>query len=199
MSKSGKAVMFDLGGVLVENTGRDGLMALLPYVLSNDEIWSRWLNSPAVRAFEMGRTSSETFASDFIEEWQLEIDPPAFIAAFASWPKGFFPGATDLVRDLREHHTLACLSNTNAIHWARFPDFSTLFDASFASHLMGMVKPDRAAFEYTIHKLALHASDIYFFDDLLPNVEAARAAGLNAFHVAEFEAIRPVLRAQKLI
>ena len=31
--------------------------------------------------------------------------------------------------------------------------------------------------------LATPASDIYFFDDLLPNVAAARSIGMSAFHV----------------
>lgn len=193
-----KVIVFDLGGVLIENTGQDGLMALLPYALDTKEIWRRWLASPSVRRFESGGMSSAEFAEAFVAEWRLDHDPAAFIDAFASWPRGFFPGATDLLRALREHHHLACLSNTNAIHWQRFPEFPVLFDTCFASHQMGIVKPDREVFEHVLNKLQVPASSVYFFDDLLPNVEAARGVGINAYQVAGFAQLEPILRAEQL-
>jgi len=42
----GKVLMFDLGGVLVENDGRAELTALLPRPLEAGELWRRWLASP---------------------------------------------------------------------------------------------------------------------------------------------------------
>ena len=190
--------MFDLGGVLVENTGQDGLMALLPYTLDTTEIWRRWLGSPCVRQFESGRMSAAQFAAAFIEEWQLALAPSVFIEAFASWPKGFFPGARELLIELKDRHHLACLSNTNLLHWQRFPEFPALFHTCFASHLMGIVKPDPEAFAHVLETLRVHSGDVYFFDDLLPNVEAARGAGINAFHVNGFAQIEPILRREGL-
>ncbi len=194
-----KVILFDLGGVLIENTGSEGLTALLPYALETPEMWRRWLDSPSVKQFEAGKTSSEAFAAAFVKEWELRVGPDEFIAAFAGWPKGFFPGARELVGVLREKHHLACLSNTNAVHWNRFPEFPQIFDTCFASHEMGIVKPEHAAFAHVLETLGVDAAAIYFFDDLLPNVEAARAFGINAFQVADFEAIAPVLRAEKLL
>lgn len=191
-------ILFDLGGVLIENAGRDGLMSLLPYTLETTEIWRRWLESPSVRQFEAGKISSDAFAAAFIEEWGLRVGPEEFIAEFAAWPKGFFPGARELLASLREKHHLACLSNTNAIHWSRFPEFADVFDTCFASHEMGVVKPEREAFEHVLDKLNVNASEIYFFDDLLPNVEAARAFGITAFQVYEFKEIAPILRSKGL-
>lgn len=191
-------ILFDLGGVLIENTGRDGLMSLLPYTLDTTEIWRRWLESPSVRQFEAGKISSDAFAAAFVEEWGLRVGPAEFIAAFASWPKGFFPGAQALLASLRSRHHVACLSNTNAIHWGRFPEFAELFDTCFASHEMGIVKPEAEAFEHVLASLGVDAASIYFFDDLQPNVEAARALGIKAFQVADFSAVAPILRAEKL-
>lgn len=193
-----KVILFDLGGVLIENTGRDGLMSLLPYTLDSPEIWRRWLTSPSVRQFEAGKISSEVFAAAFVAEWGLGIGPEAFIAAFAGWPKGFYPGARELLESLRTSHHLACLSNTNEIHWGRFPEFPTLFDTCFASHEMGKVKPDVEAYAHVLDTLRVEASAVYFFDDQILNVETARALGINAFQVADFSAIAPILRAEKL-
>ena len=198
MQPESKVILLDLGGVLIENTGRDGLMALLPYPLEHDEIWRRWLASPSVRLFEAGKISSQAFAAQFIHEWKLEIGPEAFIAAFASWPRGFFPGARELLAVLRDRHHLACLSNTNAVHWRRFPEFPALFDTCFASHEMGIVKPDPEAYAHVIDTLGVEPSAVHFFDDLRPNVDAARAAGINAYHVSGFEQVAPLLREARL-
>jgi HAD superfamily hydrolase (TIGR01509 family) len=191
-------VMFDLGGVLVENHGRAKLTAMLPSHLGHDEIWRKWLGSPSVRSFERGMISPEQFASAFVDEWQIELEPSEFLQSFASWPKGLYDGAEELLQHLKDRHHLACLSNTNAIHWRRFPQLHALFDSCFLSHEIGHVKPDRGAFEYALEHLDARAEDVYFFDDLLMNVNAAREVGMKAFHVESFSAIEPVLRVENL-
>ncbi len=196
--RSGRVVLFDLGGVLVENTGEQGLSSLLPYQLDRQEIWARWLASDAVRRFECGQISPEVFAARFIEEWHLEVVPAAFIEAFTTWPKGLFDGAATLVRNLRAQHRVACLSNTNALHWARFPELPELFDSSFASHLTGFLKPDPEAFEHVLRELDVQAEAVWFFDDLLQNVEAARKVGIRAVQVRAFAEVEPALRAEGL-
>lgn len=198
MMATKKVIMFDLGGVLVEYSGRAELTAMLPVPLDPHELWRRWLESPAVRQFERGAISSQAFASAFVDEWQIQLGPSAFIEAFAVWPKRLFAGVEPLLRQLKKQHHLACLSNTNPIHWRRFPVLHTLFDSCFLSHEIGHVKPDREAFEYALAQLGTRPEDVYFFDDLSLNVEAARQLGINAFHAETFSAIEPILRNERL-
>lgn len=190
--------MFDLGGVLVENAGAAGLAAMLPAPLEPAELWRRWLGSPAVRAFERGRTAPEEFAAAFIGEWRLALEPAAFLEAFAGWPRGLYEGADALLRELKGRHRLACLSNTNTLHWQRLSTLQTLLDACFVSHETGFVKPDREAFEHALERLGAQPQNVYFFDDLLPNVNAARRLGIRAFQVESFAAIKPILRSEGL-
>jgi putative hydrolase of the HAD superfamily len=195
---SSKVILFDLGGVLVRNNGRAALAALLPAPLEADRIWLKWLSSPSVREFERGRISAEAFASGFIDEWQIRLEPSAFISEFATWPAGLFAGAEPLLRALKTRHHVACLSNTNTVHWQRLTQLHGLFDSAFLSHEMGHVKPDPEAFEFAIEKLGVAPGHIYFFDDLRPNVEAARKAGMRAFEVEDFTSIEPILRSENL-
>jgi putative hydrolase of the HAD superfamily len=58
-----------------------------------------------------------------------------------------------------------------------------MFDFTFASHLTGLMKPDRQAYELVVSTLEVPASKIHFFDDLPANVRAAREVGINAFVV----------------
>lgn len=196
--RSGRVILFDLGGVLIENTGEEALRALLPYELGRQELWDRWLASAAVKQFERGRISPEQFAAQFVEEWRLELAPSAFIEAFATWPRGFFDGAKALLRNLRAQHHVGCLSNNNPVHWARFPDLPELFDSSFVSHLTGFVKPDPEAYEHVLRELHVQADAICFLDDLRQNIDAARAVGIRAIHVRAFAEIEPALRAEGL-
>jgi HAD superfamily hydrolase (TIGR01509 family) len=190
--------MFDLGGVLVESTGAAGLAAMLPAPLDPGELWRKWLGSPSVRAFERGLIPPEAFAAAFIEEWQLALEPAAFLDAFAGWPRGLFAGAEALLRELKGRHRLACLSNTNALHWQRLTALPALLDECFVSHETGFVKPDREAFAHALERLGAAPEDVYFFDDLLPNVNAARRMGIRAFQVGSFAAIEPILRSEGL-
>ena len=192
-----KAILFDLGGVLVGSAGRVALRALRPD-MSEDQVLERWHRSNAVSLFERGQISSRMFAKEFIAEWELRLDESDFLASFAGWVSGLFGGAEVLVRSLRRHHLVACLSNTNAIHWARLPELHDLFDSCFASHLTGFMKPDREAYEHALRELQVPANSVYFFDDLLPNVVAARTLGMNAYHVNGFADVEPALLSEGL-
>jgi HAD superfamily hydrolase (TIGR01509 family) len=152
-----------------------------------------------VRSFERGIIPPDEFAAAFIDEWRLALEPAAFLEAFAGWPRGLFAGAEALLRELKGRHRLACLSNTNALHWRRLTGLQTLLDQCFVSHETGFVKPDREAFEHALDRLGAAAQDVYFFDDLLPNVEVARGIGINAFRVTGFDEIEPILRSERLL
>lgn len=176
-------LLFDLGGVLVENVGFERLNALLPARVPLEDLKTRWLSSPAVRAFEVGSCTADEFACEVVAEWRLPLSPGAFLEAFTSWPKGLYPGAADLLARLRQRFVVACLSNSNAVHWQRFDGFRDHFGISLSSHLLGQVKPDAACFAAALEACGAQPSAVAFFDDSVTNVAAARAVGMRAFHV----------------
>lgn len=180
--RDGRVLLFDLGGVVVESVGLATLERLLPQ-LGRDEILARWLGSRAVSDFESGATSPEAFARAFLAEWPLALEPAQFLDEFGSWVRGFLPGARELLSSLRPRHRIACLSNTNAAHWARLDGIDEVFDVCIASHRTGHLKPDREAYEDALRRLGAGAGEVCFFDDLPGNVAAARAVGMQAFQV----------------
>ena len=93
--------LFDLGGVLVDNVAFERLSSTPGVGMNETEIKSKWLASSTVRSFELGVISPEAFAKDFVDEWSLSAEPEVFLAEFASWPKGFYPGALELLARLR--------------------------------------------------------------------------------------------------
>lgn len=70
----------------------------------------------------------------------------------------------------------------------------TLFDFRFASHLMGLVKPDVEAFQYVLDKLAVPAADILFLDDNQMNVDSAIRTGMLAERVIGVEELETALQ-----
>jgi len=177
-----RVLLFDLGGVLVESVGQAALQHLLPH-LGQEEVLSRWLNSKAVGQFERGAISRGEFAHSFLSEWSLRLEPQHFLKEFSSWVRGFLPGASQLLSNLKGRHTLGCLSNTNATHWAQLGEVCHAFDVCIASHLTGYMKPDRVAFENALRCLDSDPKSVYFFDDLPSNVAAASDLGIHAFQV----------------
>ena len=190
-------LLFDLGGVLVENVGFDRLNALLPSPIPLEELKTQWLASPAVRAFETGTCASDTFAQEVVAQWQLPLSASAFLEAFTYWPKGLYAGASGFLAGLRRHFTVACLSNSNEIHWNRFHGFSDHFDFSLSSHILGAVKPDPECFMKALEQCGTTVGQVAFFDDALANIAGARAIGMQAFHVNGLAEVRHILSRER--
>jgi glucose-1-phosphatase len=191
-------ILFDLGGVLVKSTGRTVLQQWLPH-LDARQVLDAWNRSTAVGRFERGRMTQDEFAAAFIQEWGLPMGGQDFLDAFAGWVPGCLEGATDLVRALRGTHRVGCLSNTNALHWQQMNELVSLFDFSFASHITGFMKPDREAYEVVLGTLDVRPGEVHFFDDLQPNVDAAKALGFNAHVVRSPREVEAILLAEGLL
>ena len=192
-----RVVLFDVGGVLVQLSGVATVLGWVADRWTPPELWRRWLQSPAVRAFETGRIDADTFAANLVAELELGVEPAAFLESFAGWPTGLFPGAHELVASIPDHITRALLSNSNALHWDRVvEDFGlgALFEHRFVSHLTGRIKPDPDAYEHVVSSLGCDPASVFFLDDNRVNVEAALAIGMQGAVVSGVAGAEQALR-----
>jgi glucose-1-phosphatase len=67
------------------------------------------------------------------------------------------------------------------------------FELSFASHLVGMLKPDVEIFQHVVEQLGCPPARILFLDDNQLNVASARVAGMVARRVAGLAEVRAAL------
>jgi HAD superfamily hydrolase (TIGR01509 family) len=115
--------------------------------------------------------------------------------------RGWLPGATALLAELRPRFRLAALSNSNAAHWERLAELGVLaeFDVALGSHELGVRKPDAASFRGALERLAVPAEAVLFFDDSAANAAAALALGMQAAQVEGPAAVRRHLEQASLI
>ena len=192
-------LLFDLGGVLIENATFTRLNQLLHPPLPLTTLKNCWLTSDAVRQFELGQISPDDFANAFIAEWQIQLDPAAFLSEFTSWPSGFYPQAREALHALRGKFRVGCLSNSNVLHWKRFGSFADEFDIALSSHQLGAIKPDANAFVRAFEACGCEPSAVCFFDDQFSNVQTAQTLGACAFHVDGIAALLHTLRDEGLL
>ncbi len=196
-----RAVLLDMGGVLVELGGERPFLEMIGGGLDAETMWHRWLASPSVRAHETGRLDSGSFAAAAVREFGLDVAPDEFLAHFKGWLAGPFAGAHELLDALRERHRTAILTNLSAVHWDIAASYG-LFDRVervFASYRVGAIKPDRDFFEIALDTLGVDAADAVFLDDNLVNVEGARAAGIDSHVVRGIAQARETLEALGLL
>lgn len=178
-----RCILFDLGGVLVDFRGVERLAEWLGDAEVAEEHWRRWLGAGSLRQFELGRLTPEEFAIRFLEEFELDLTPGQVLEEMRGFVSGPLDGAVELLDELRPHYLLACLSNTNRLHWPWMSaelGLDRRLDRAFASCEIGRLKPDPEAFHHVCRELGLAPEEILFFDDAAINVEAARAVGFEA-------------------
>lgn len=65
-----------------------------------------------------------------------------------------------------------------------------IFDAVYASHLMGLAKPDPAFYSYILDKERCSPEQAVFIDDVQTNVQAAETIGIRSFLFTGAEQLR---------
>jgi glucose-1-phosphatase len=117
--------------------------------------------------------------------------------SFGTGPRGYLPGATELLGQFRPRHRLAALSNSNSLHWdrnGRDLNVPAWFDAVFSSHQLGHHKPAPGSYLGALAALGVSPEHVTFFDDAPANVEGARAVGIRSFQVAGVTELTACLR-----
>ena len=198
-----QVILFDLGGVLVDVESVAALQRLLGRPLPQEEVWQRWLTASTwVSTFESGQCTPEAFAAGIVAEWGLTVTAEAFLDDFRYWPKRLFPGVREMLALLAPHYTLACLSNTNSVHWPHIRDtlgLSGLLHRYYLSHEIGHLKPAHAAFGHVLADLGCAPHGVVFLDDNQLNVDAALAVGLQAYRTVGIAEVQAALRSLGLL
>jgi len=184
-----KAVVFDLGGVLIdlhadearrELVEKYGLLAdgFARLTRSSFEAYPRSITELAMT----GKTGTAEYLEAFLGECTVK-DRDGLKANRLSVVGPERPDVFALVEQLKNMGFVCCvLSNTIALHWEKLTSTSDypslgIFDHVFASHLIEYAKPEEASFSFVANALNLRMSECLLVDDTQLNVDKAEAAG----------------------
>lgn len=193
MIKGIRHIIFDLGVVLLnldysrtEQTFRDiGITNI-------SDMFSQLRQSSLFDDFETGRIPRADFVKALQEASTVPVTGEDIVRAWNAMLLDFPLRRLQLLQQLRLHYDLFLLSNTNELHEEAFNlilsqahgvSIGMLFDKVYLSHRVGLRKPDTAIFRMLLEENGLRADQTLFIDDLLPNVEAAQALGIQTIHL----------------
>jgi 2-haloacid dehalogenase len=179
-----EAVVFDLGGVLIDWDPR----YLYRKLLRDEAAVEEFLATVATPEWNAEQDRGRPFAVAVAELAARHPAKASAIAAFHErWPEmlgGDIPGTVALLAELRAGGVpVYALSNWSAETFPlardRFP-FLGWFDGLVISGEERIAKPDRRIFELLLDRFGLTPAATVFVDDSAANVRAARAVGMDA-------------------
>lgn len=187
-----KAIIFDMGGVLVDLDIEDCKRAFKEY-LGYEKIDE--LIDPCHQKGIYGDLEEGKITGDEFRKLVLAESRPGSVAEDvdrAMWHilTGIEPYKAQLLKKLSQSYDLYLLSNNNEVCLPRsramFDEagipLETLFRKSFFSFEMKALKPSEAFYKAVVAQIGLPAEQMFFIDDSQKNVDGAIAAGLPAVY-----------------
>ncbi|MFW9988530.1 MAG: HAD family hydrolase [Candidatus Odinarchaeota archaeon] len=181
-----KAIVFDLGGVVVDldfSNFYNKIITQSPLNKPQTPIMLEFFRQSDI--YHQGNMSDEEFfqlACDLLQVCML--GQSEFFNAFNSIISGYNPEIVEIIKKIREknQYKLLALSNVNASHWEyvlnKKWEFLNYFDELVLSHEIHLTKPNPKAFKYTIKKAGCKPEQIVLIDDGLNNVRSAIELGI---------------------
>ena len=173
-TKSPCAVLFDLDGVLLDSEGQYSI-----FWDSMDKEYPTGVPDFArfIKGFHLTRILSY-FADDLVRRQVLE----SLLAFEHNMRYTFFPGALELVRELRESGVpMAIVTSSDqkkmASLYSQHPEFPTLFDKIVTGDMVTKAKPDPDCFLMGAKQLGVDIRDCIVLEDSRNGLIAARDSG----------------------
>lgn len=189
--------LFDVGGVLANSSSMQdisielGIDKLTFKSLQKDHdgvnTYGRLLTGSISTAYYW-HNFSKNFGKEIVNDYLMSCYKPVLNKALY-----------DKVCLLNKKYRVICGTNTIESHYSVHQSLGTydIFESVYSSHLLGVKKPDPKFFYTIIKKEDTAAENIFFIDDCLVNVNAAKSLGINA-HLFKnndqiFELLNPYL------
>lgn len=187
-----KAIIFDMGGVLVDLDIEDCKKVFKETLGYNDidQIIDACHQKGIYGDLEEGTLSAEEFRSIVLAGSRPGSVPEMVDDAMSHILVGIQPYKVQMLKKLAQEYDLYMLSNNNAIclpySRAMFADagipLEDIFKKCFFSFEMKALKPSAAFYKEVVEQIGLPAEEMFFIDDSQRNVDGSIAAGLPAVY-----------------
>jgi putative hydrolase of the HAD superfamily len=198
-------LVFDFGGVLFDWRPTELLKTVLPARAVDDAAALHWVEQVFQGyggdwgAFDRGDVDAEEVAARIVARTGLtDAEMRTIVEAIPGLLTPIAPTVALLDRLRASGLPLYFLSNMPAPyaeHLEREHDFVGWFERGVFSGRERVAKPDPAIFALAAERFGAAPEELVFFDDHVPNIAAARAAGWTALHFVDAERAERDLRA----
>lgn len=192
MQLSFKAILFDLGGVLIDIDYLATENAFKKLGASQFEsYYTQFAQNQIFDRFECGEISPQHFVNLLLPYTLAGTTPNQVVAAWNQMIGSFPRQKIELLSRLSKLYPLYMLSNTNALHWVEVQrewqkatpqPTSTYFTQMFLSHQIQMRKPHADTFLWVCEQMGFEPKDVLFIDDSPQHIDGAKQEGLQTFY-----------------
>jgi FMN phosphatase YigB (HAD superfamily) len=182
------ALLFDLGRVVIDIDFNKALACWAGHAgCAPADLVGRFARDDIYQRHETGSVSDAEFFASLRTSLGIDLTDVQFLEGWNAIFAGEMPGIGSLLTRAGAQVPLYAFSNTNSAHVEYFSQAYAVvlghFREIFLSSAIGLRKPDAAAYDHVVRAIGAPAERIVFFDDLVENVDGARARGLTAVHV----------------
>jgi HAD superfamily hydrolase (TIGR01509 family) len=187
-SNTADALLFDLGRVVIDIDFNQAFSRWAGHAHCDQKlIGERFRHDAAYKRHERGEIDSKEYFANLRASLGLDISDAQLLDGWNSIHVGEMPGVSELLAKAAESFPLYAFTNSNREHelyWSKqFSGILTNFKEIYVSSTIGLRKPEAEAYDHVVRAIGVSADRIVFFDDVLENIEGARARGLQAVHV----------------
>jgi putative hydrolase of the HAD superfamily len=182
------ALLFDLGRVVIDIDFDRAFACWAGHARCEPRLLQEeFRRDVSHRRHEVGAIDTREYFAGLKAAFDVDISYDQFIEGWNAIFVGEMPGMAELLERAARQLPLYAFTNTNPDHEItcsrRFADILSNFREIFVSSTIRLRKPDAAAYDHVVKAIGVPAERIVFFDDVIENVEGARARGLQAVHV----------------
>ena len=202
-----KAIIFDLGGVVVDldfSNFYNRVITQSPLNKPQTPIMLEFFRQSDI--YHQGNMTDDEFyqlACDLLQVCM--VDQTEFFEAFNSIISDINLNVIDLIKKIRDtnKYKLIALSNVNSSHWdfilKKNWDFLNYFHELILSHEIHLIKPDPEIFKYAIRKAGCKPQQIVFIDDGLNNIRSAKQLGIFGIKYTNLDELIEELKKLKIL
>jgi putative hydrolase of the HAD superfamily len=197
---SADPLLFDLGRVVLDIDFSRALACWAGHAgCEPADLIGRFSVDDAYKRHERGEMPDAEFFAGLRRSLGINASDAQFLEGWNAIFAGEMPEIAALLARAARQLPLYAFSNTNRAHEAHFSQhFANVlghFQKLFLSSTIGLRKPDAAAYDHVVKAIGVPARRIVFFDDVMENIEGAKARGLVAVHVTSTRDIAAALEA----
>jgi epoxide hydrolase-like predicted phosphatase len=181
-----KAVIWDLGGVLVRTVDRTPRTELAEQLgMTYTELDQAVFNSPSAKQATLGLISADQHWIQVCQDLNWPVENLSEFQRLFWGGDRLDEGLVDYIRRLKPAFKTGLLSNnwSNLRHLVETRwQIGDAFDRLVISAELGLIKPEPPIYRFTLDQLDVRPDEAIFVDDFIENIEAARKLGWQTVH-----------------